>query len=73
MEEQRISHKIDASAIIGKKACYSVDDLMIILDAGRGTIYELLRSNAFPSIRLGSRGKYRIPAKGFEDWLEKQI
>ncbi len=52
--------------------CYTPEDLMVILNAGRNTVYKLIKENQFRSIRLGKRGGIRIPKKSFDEWLETQ-
>ena len=44
-----------------------VDDLMPVLDIGRNTAYELIRSGQIRSIRVGR--KLRIPKQAVEDFL----
>lgn len=44
-----------------------VDDLMPVLDIGRNTAYELVRSGQIRSIRVGR--KLRIPKQAVEDFL----
>lgn len=47
-----------------------VEDLMKILCIGRNTAYELLRSKAIRSIRIGTA--YRIPREALEEYLKKR-
>ena len=52
------------------RACeelYTVDDIQHILKVSRTTVYELLKSKKFYSVRVG--GQYRISKKSFENWL----
>ena len=44
-----------------------VEDLMPVLDIGRNTAYELVRSGQIRSVRLGR--KLRIPKQAVEDFL----
>ena len=44
-----------------------VDDLMSVLDIGRNTAYELIRSGQIRSVRVGR--KLRIPKQAVEDFL----
>ena len=44
-----------------------VDDLMPVLDIGRNTAYELVRSGQIRSVRIGR--KLRIPKQAVEDFL----
>ena len=46
---------------------YTVDDIQHILKVSRTTVYELLNSKKFHSVRVG--GQYRISKKSFENWL----
>lgn len=46
---------------------YTVDDIQYILKVSRTTVYELLKSKKFYSVRVG--GQYRISKKSFENWL----
>lgn len=46
---------------------YTVDDIQHILKVSRTTVYELLKSKKFNSVRVG--GQYRISKKSFENWL----
>ena len=52
-----------------KEPCniYRVSHLMGILGIGRDKAYALMRSDAFPSIKLG--GNYIVSKDKFEDWL----
>lgn len=51
--------------------CYTVDDLMVILQCGRRAVYELLKRKEFRYIKI-SRIGYRISQKSFDEWLDKQ-
>ena len=42
-------------------------DIQHILKVSRTTVYELLKSKKFHSVRVG--GQYRISKKSFENWL----
>lgn len=46
---------------------YTADDIQHILKVSRTTVYELLKSKKFHSVRVGSQ--YRISKKSFENWL----
>ena len=60
-----------SEASMKEKGCYTVDDVMEILDVGRKAVYSLIRRKAFPAIRIGSAG-YRIPKDGFNAWMYQQ-
>ena len=63
-----IEMKADVSA---QKRCYTVEDLQTILCVSRPTVYNLLKKNEFRWFQIGG-GKYRIPKKSFDDWLDNQ-
>ncbi len=57
----------------------SYDELPLMLDAKTvkdimgvsiGLVYELMKSDGFPSIRIGNR--YIVPKEKFIEWIEKQ-
>ena len=47
-----------------------VEDVMAFLKIGRNSMYRLLRSGVFPSIRIGR--KYRIPKKYLLSYLDRE-
>ena len=51
-----------------EKRCYTVMDLRRILGVSRPTVYELLKRKEFRWILIA--GKYRIPKKSFDEWLD---
>lgn len=51
-----------------EKKCYTVEDIMGILNVGRKAVYGLIRRNAFPAIRIAGVG-YRVPKDSFSAWL----
>ena len=54
-----------------QQRCYTVDDLRVILNVSRSTVYQLLKRNEFRWFQIGV-GKYRISKKSFDDWLDCQ-
>ena len=50
--------------------CYTVEDLQIMLDISRQSVYALLKKQEFRWFRVG--GRYRISKKSFDDWLDTQ-
>ena len=52
------------TAIREEKHCYTVSEIMSILNVGNKAIYSLIRKKAFPSIRI-SNADYRIPKDTF--------
>ena len=53
-----------------EKRCYTVSDIMSILNVGRKAVYGLIHQKAFPAIRIYNAG-YRIPKDTFHAWLYK--
>lgn len=57
---------------IGNNDClvmYTTKELQTILKCGSRTIYNLMHSKTFPSIKIGR--KYFVEKKAFENWLNK--
>lgn len=54
-----------------EKRCYSVAELMVMLDVGRQSIYSLLKRKEFSWVKLDS-GIYRISKVSFDQWLDHQ-
>ncbi|MBR6862094.1 MAG: helix-turn-helix domain-containing protein [Acidaminococcaceae bacterium] len=54
-----------------EKKCYTVDDIMGILNIGRKAVHSLIRRKAFPAIRIAGVG-YRIPKDSFTAWLYQE-
>ncbi len=55
-----------------EKKCYTVEDIMAILDVGRKAVYGLIRRKAFPAIRIAGVG-YRVPKDSFSAWLHQML
>ena len=56
---------------IPEKRCYTVEDLQMILDVSRGSVYSLLKRKEFKWFQIGG-GRYRISKKSFDEWLDEQ-
>lgn len=57
---------------IGNYDCpvmYTIKDLQVILKCGSRTIYNLVHSKTFPSIKIGR--KYFVEKNALENWLNK--
>ncbi len=57
---------------IGNHDCpvmYTTKDLQVILKCGSRTIYNLVHSKTFPSIKIGR--KYFVEKNALENWLNK--
>lgn len=61
------SPRINQQTSEGKR-CYTVEDVMSILDVGRKAVYGLIHQKAFPAIKIPSVG-YRIPKESFNAWM----
>ena len=48
--------------------CYTLEDLMLMLDISRNTLMKLLRRNEFTWFKVGT--SYRIPKEAFNTWLK---
>lgn len=58
-----------AGQLPGKRT-YTVDEIQDILGISRTTAYNLVKTQAFHSVRVG--GHIRISKKSFDEWLDKQ-
>lgn len=47
----------------------TANDLVEIMRIGRSSAYELMRTEQFPSIRIGK--SVRVPKSAFIQWLER--
>jgi excisionase family DNA binding protein len=54
-----------------RKLAYSIKEASEATGLGRNVLYQLVKSESFPSIRLGHR--FIIPVHGLEQWLLNQI
>ncbi len=53
------------------KRTYTVDEIQDILCISRTSAYQLVKTGAFRSVRIG--GSIRISKKSFDEWLDQQI
>ena len=51
--------------------CYTLEDLMLMLDISRNTLMKLLRRNEFTWFKVGT--SYRIPKEAFNRWLNGDV
>lgn len=54
----------------GENRCYTISDLQQMLLLSRTSVTALLKKREFHWIQIG--GRYRIPKKGVDAWLERQ-
>lgn len=52
------------------KRVYTCEEVQDILGVSRTTIYQLIKSGVFHTVRVG--GQYRISKKSFDKWLDNQ-
>lgn len=57
-------------AAVEENRCYTISDLQQMLLLSRASVTALLKKREFHWIQIG--GRYRIPKKGFDAWLERQ-
>lgn len=57
--------------IENKKRVYTVEEIMNILEIGKTTAYQLVKSEAFHWVKVG--GQYRISKKSFDAWLDNNM
>ena len=49
---------------------WSVTEGAAVLGVSRGKMYELVRTEGFPTVRCGHC--IRVPKKGLEEWIDRQ-
>ena len=52
-----------------EKRCYTVEELQLILEVSRPTVYNLIRQKQFRAFQVAG-GKWRISKKSFDEWLD---
>ncbi len=52
-----------------EKRCYTVEEIQLILNISRPSVYRLIRRKCFHAFQIG-RGKWRISKKSFDEWLD---
>ena len=57
-------------AAVEENRCYTISDLQQMLLLSRASVTALLKKRESHWIQIG--GRYRIPKKGFDAWLERQ-
>lgn len=50
------------------KTCYTIEEVMVMLDVCRNSLMKLIRRNEFLYLKLG--GRYFIPKESFDLWLD---
>jgi len=68
---QQTENALAANASQFDKRTYTVDEIQDILGISRTSAYNLVKKNAFRSVRIG--GSIRISKKSFDEWLDQQI
>ena len=64
-------HEIDAISpkAVPEKRCYTVEELQVILEVSRPTVYNLIRQKNFRAFQVAG-GKWRISKRSFDAWLD---
>lgn len=55
---------------VSEKLAFSVSETAAILGVSKPTVYELLRKEGFPRLKVGTRTL--IPKQGLESWVSEQ-
>lgn len=68
---QQTENAMAVTAMPFDKRTYTVDEIQDILSISRTSAYNLVKKNAFRSVRIG--GSIRISKKSFDEWLDQQL
>lgn len=58
-------------ALNAEKRCYSIEELMQMMEVSRGTVMRLLKKNEFRWFKVGTI--YRISKSSFDDWMNQKL
>jgi len=58
-----------APEALPEKRTYTVQELQLILNVSRPTVYNLINQKVFQAFQI-NRGKWRISKKSFDAWLD---
>lgn len=50
-----------------ERVVYTPKEVSILLRIRLATVYDLIKSNDLPALRIGKN--YKVPKEGFEEWL----
>lgn len=53
-----------------QKYSYSIEDVSIMLDVTRQTVYKLLKEDLFKVVKI--KNEYRIDKSSFDKWLDNE-
>ena len=67
--EESFGQDIETSMPVTEKRGYTVEEVQIILNISRPSVYRLIKKNYFHAFQI-SRGKWRISKKSFDEWLD---
>lgn len=68
LNRQTEQEQVEVSNIYFGKRVYTVEEIQNILGISRPTAYNLVKSKAFRSVKVG--GQIRIPVSSFDAWLD---
>jgi len=54
------------------KRCYTVADVMEMLQISKPTALKLVKEGPFHSFQIGVNKAWRVSKKGFDEWLDSQ-
>lgn len=60
---------VNSPDAVPEKRCYTVEELQIILEISRPTVYNLIRQKQFRAFQVAG-GKWRVSKKSFDEWLD---
>lgn len=53
-----------------QKYSYSIEDVTVMLDVTRQTVYKLLKEDLFKFVKI--KNEYRIDKSSFDKWLDNE-
>lgn len=62
--------EMKAAMVIDDKRTYTVSEIQDILGISRPTVYNIISSGVFSSVRVGRH--IRVSKKSFDEWLDNQ-
>lgn len=57
--------------VFAEKRCYSIEELMQMMEVSRGTVMQLLKKNEFRWFKVGAI--YRISKSSFDNWMNPKL
>ena len=60
---------VNSPDAVPEKRCYTVEELQIILEVSRPTVYNLIRQKQVRAFQVAG-GKWRVSKRSFDEWLD---